>query len=232
VIWDNNDHQDFSVAVNDNDSIVNWVGNVEQFPVNENLGSNSDLWLNLESWPQGAAAAATVSYTTDAGATWTTESMAHPGMRGNNDWWNINLGQWAQGTEIEYYFQTTDGVGSTMYDNNSGANYLATVERAAYRQYAFSLMDYMNEIFYTLDGLEKPVVVYDFNADGDVNDDAQIIAQKFCEAEGYAGVIDVTLNDTQDNYYPRFWSFDQTQNSWVEAPIDIVDLFDTVTCSD
>jgi hypothetical protein len=99
---------------------ITWAGNLEQFPGNGSLNSWDSLWLNIESWPQDAGVEAFVHYSTDGGTTWNVTTMDLAGDRGNNDWWNKNLGSFASGTQILYWMDVIDAYGTSRRDPVSG----------------------------------------------------------------------------------------------------------------
>lgn len=93
---------------------LQWAGNVDQYPANGSVTPTSDLWLNLETWPRQAATRTVTHVSTNGGTTWTTSVMNLAGARGSNDWWNRNLGKFTAGTQVRYWFETTDLYGKTL----------------------------------------------------------------------------------------------------------------------
>ena len=103
---------------------VRWVGNTYHWPFNGNITPSSEVWINTESWPMGAAVGGRVVYSTDYGATCHSVDMSKNGTAGNNDRWHVNLGTFPSGTTIRYAVEVTS---PSRGDNNGGQDYHATV---------------------------------------------------------------------------------------------------------
>lgn len=103
---------------------VQWVGNTYHWPSSGNITPCSEVWINTESWPIGAAVAGKVVYSTDHGATWRSINMSKNGTVGNNDSWHVNLGTFPCGTPIRYAVEITN---PSKWDNDGGRDYRATV---------------------------------------------------------------------------------------------------------
>jgi len=106
---------------------VEWVGNVYHWPLNGEIDPSDPLWVNLESYPQGAAVGARVVYSTDEGASWYEEWMELDAPAGLNDRWHVNLGSFASGTHLEYAIEVLDGAGVSHWHSNLGLNHHALV---------------------------------------------------------------------------------------------------------
>jgi hypothetical protein len=107
---------------------LQWAGNVYHWPPSGEITSQSDLWINIESWPQGAATSARVVFSPNGGGVWYTAPMALGGQIGNNDWWHVNLGTFPSRTTIRYAIEVRDANGKSIWANNNGADYSATVK--------------------------------------------------------------------------------------------------------
>ena len=106
---------------------VLWAGNVWNWPPNGQITSQSDFWVNIESWPKGTATYARAVYSTDGGRTWLSIDMSLAGQIGNNDWWHTNLGKFPSRTTIQYAIEVKDANGKSLWATNNGTNYRATV---------------------------------------------------------------------------------------------------------
>jgi hypothetical protein len=124
--WDNNNWNDYRATVNAAQPVY-WIGNVYNWPFNGQIKSADDFWVNIESWPRGAATYARVVYSTDGGATWNSRDLELGGQVGNNDWWHVNLGKFPSGTTIRYAIEVRDATGKSIWANNNRADYRATV---------------------------------------------------------------------------------------------------------
>ena len=123
--WDNNNGQDYRATVSAGPS-VQWAGNVWNWPLNGQIKSTDDFWVNIESWPRGTVTYARVVFSTD-GVNWFSSDMSLAGQIGNNDWWHVNLGKFASRKTIQYAIEVRDANGKSIWANNNGANYRATV---------------------------------------------------------------------------------------------------------
>ena len=125
-IWDSRNGQNYSFTV-PGAIPVQWLGNANQWPSHGNVKSTDDLWLNIESWPLNAAVSATAVFTTNRWTSYRAVTMNKAGVKGGNDWWNLNLGTFTGGTEIEYAFSCADANGTILWAVNGGANYKTSV---------------------------------------------------------------------------------------------------------
>jgi len=125
-IWDNNSSQNYTFTTPGPVS-VQWLGNISHWPPSGQIDPIDDFWINAESWPLAGGVAVSVVFTTNNWTTLQTASMSKAGKKGNNDWWNINLGKFFGGTIIDYAVLVTDALNKTIWNQNGGANYKATV---------------------------------------------------------------------------------------------------------
>ena len=74
---DNNDGEDWHVQVADCTGLpaLAFVGHAWQSPENGSLEVGDDLWLNVESWPIGAAIDGELIYSLDGGSTWSNVTL-------------------------------------------------------------------------------------------------------------------------------------------------------------
>jgi dextranase len=107
-----------------------WVGNVYHCPRDGNINSTDDVWVYIESFPQGSAASARVVHSSDNGTNWSSVEMSAAGALGVNDRWHVNLGQFPPGTTVQYAVEVRDGSGGSLWDTNGGGNYWFTVNSA------------------------------------------------------------------------------------------------------
>ena len=108
---------------------VAWVGNTHHWPTNGALTAADGIWINAESWPQGSGKSALVVFTTNR-VTWEAMPLSLAGQKGNNDWWNGNIGAFPAGSTVEYAVAVIDHGGAYRWDSRGGLNYKATVKTA------------------------------------------------------------------------------------------------------
>ena len=125
--WDNNGGTNFNRTVQFGTLAIGWSGRVNHWPTNGAIEPTSDLWVNIESWPQNAGIGGEVIYSLDNGATWQTKPLAFRTAQDNNDFWHCNLGTFPAGTTVKYAVKLTDTTGADRWDNNQGADFTATV---------------------------------------------------------------------------------------------------------
>ncbi len=106
--------------------MLTWIGNVSNFPATGQMWPTDDLWVNIQGYPQGAATAGQVVFSTD-NATWFATNMTFDLPVGLNDSWHANLGKFAAGKTIRYAVNMLDSRGTSLWANNGGANYAASV---------------------------------------------------------------------------------------------------------
>jgi len=126
VVYDNQGGANYRVTVNAGPALQ-WLGNTYHWPFNGQILPADNLWINCETFPQGAATEAYAIYTVD-GSTWESGAMSVGGRAGQNDWWHVGLGQHPSGTVIQYVLIAVDAAGNSRWDNNGGRDYFALVE--------------------------------------------------------------------------------------------------------
>jgi hypothetical protein len=126
TVYDNRGGANYFISVSA--PSVQWAGNVWHWPPSGQITAQTDFWVNIESWPKGAATYARVVYSTNGGATWFSTDLELGGQIGNNDWWHVNLGRFASRTTIRYAIEVRDANGKSIWANNNGADYYATVK--------------------------------------------------------------------------------------------------------
>ena len=129
--WDNNSGQDYTRNIQFGTLAIGWSGRVNHWPTNGAIEPTSDLWINIESWPQKAGIGGEVKYSADNGATWQIKPLTFRVAQDNNDFWNCNLGTFPAGTTLKYSVKLTDTTGGDRWDNNGGADYSATINGLA-----------------------------------------------------------------------------------------------------
>ncbi len=108
---------------------LGWIGYTYSFPSAGSVDPSTDLFINTETAPHGAAVSALVSYSTDGGTTWHSVAMSANGLDGSNsnDEWHVDLGRFAEGTLVQYKVQATDSLSNSLWDNNYGQNFYVKV---------------------------------------------------------------------------------------------------------
>ncbi len=130
-MYDNNDGDNWVVDITDCGKTginLDWVGAVTPWPAAGELDPGEDLWINVESYPQGAGVEGTVVFSTDAGETWQSVGLEKNGTQNNNDAWHVNLGAFARGETILFAAMIW-GDNGEVWDSNGGENYEITVSR-------------------------------------------------------------------------------------------------------
>lgn len=125
--WDNNSSKDYTRTVQYGTVKVTYLGGTYHWPANGEITSSDNLWVNIESYPQGAGVNGEVIYSTDGGNTWNGAVLSLSGTTGQNDLWHANLGAFPAGTTVKYAVKLTDTTGADNWDNYGGANFTATV---------------------------------------------------------------------------------------------------------
>jgi glycosidase len=129
--WDNNNGTDYTRTVQFGTLAIGWSGRVNHWPLDGTIESTSELWINVESWPQNAGIGGEVVYSTNNGTSWQSKPLAFRIAQENNDFWNCNLGTFPAGTKVRYAVKLTDTTGADHWHNNSGADFAATVNGTA-----------------------------------------------------------------------------------------------------
>ena len=125
--WDNNGSKDYTRAVQYGTVKVTYLGGTYHWPANGSITSTDNLWVNIESYPQGAGVNGEVIYSTDSGKTWRSAVLSLSGTIGQNDLWHANLGTFPSGSTVKYAVKLVDTTGGENWDNLGGANFTATV---------------------------------------------------------------------------------------------------------
>ena len=113
-------------AASDYESLV-WAGNTYHWPHIGQVDPSDNLYVNIQSYPIGAAVRARVVYSVDGGTTWNESPMNHGGTAGNNDKWYVNLQTFPSGTVVEYAVELIDGTGAAYWDSNNNQNFFVDV---------------------------------------------------------------------------------------------------------
>lgn len=124
--WDNNNGLDYTRTVQAGTLAIGWSGRVNHWPTNGAIEPTSELWVNIESWPQNAGVGGEVIYSSD-GSNWSSKPLTFRIAQDNNDFWNCSLGTFPAGTAVKYAVKLTDTTGSNHWHNNGGTNFIATV---------------------------------------------------------------------------------------------------------
>jgi dextranase len=106
---------------------LGWIGYTYNFPSAGSVDPATDLFINTETAPHGAAVSALVRYSTNGGTTWQTTALSANGTDGSNDQWHVDLGRFAEGTVIQYAVQATDSLANSLTDSNYGQNFYVKV---------------------------------------------------------------------------------------------------------
>jgi glycosidase len=123
---DDNGGQNFQVTIRSGVVDTLWMGVTAQVPANGSITAASNIVIQAESWPIGAATNVTLAYSANGGTTWLAAPFAHTGTNANNDLWSVNLGTFADGTIVRYAAVALSAT-KTNWDNNGGADYQAIV---------------------------------------------------------------------------------------------------------
>jgi hypothetical protein len=105
---------------------VGWTGYTYTFPTQGEIDAGEDLWINTETAPLGAATSVRAIYTTN-GLSWTWVDLTTNGVSNGHNLWHVKLGQFAEGTRVEFALQATGAVGDPYWDKNYWQNYYVKV---------------------------------------------------------------------------------------------------------
>ena len=108
---------------------VKWAGNVTTWPPQGQVDAGERLWIDLETWPATAADSGIVEFTCD-GLRWETLPLEYAGRKGNNAWWHVPLGRFAEGKEILFRAIITDGRGQARTLDHGGKPFAVTVNES------------------------------------------------------------------------------------------------------
>jgi dextranase len=99
---------------------LGWIGYTYNYPTAGSVDPTSDLWINTETAPHGAAVSALVSYSTNGGSAWNSATLSSNGVDGSNgnDQWHVDLGEFHEGTVVQYVVKASDSLGNSMWDSN------------------------------------------------------------------------------------------------------------------
>lgn len=127
--WDNNGGANYVLSVGEGggEAETLWVGNTAQSPANGAITATNPIVITCESWPIGASTNVALVYSADGGGTWLTANMVKTGEARNNDLWRVEIGPFADGTLLRYCVSGALPNGTTVWDNNGGQNYLASI---------------------------------------------------------------------------------------------------------
>ncbi|HMP71937.1 MAG TPA: alpha-amylase family glycosyl hydrolase [Kiritimatiellia bacterium] len=129
--WDNNEGSNFLALVDEGaGSSIRVVGNTRHWPLNGNITSFDDVWVDVDSFPRHAGTGGLVVYSTD-GVNWEIAPLVHndghDDENGGWDAWHLNLGKFPANTTIRYAIMVHDAFGVEYWDNNNGNDFLANV---------------------------------------------------------------------------------------------------------
>ncbi len=124
--WDSNYGQNYWFPAYHNGR-VQWIGNTWNWPTNGAITSNDNFWVNIESWPSGAAKEGRIVYTDNRGLSWKSTNLQANGQTGNNDAWHVSLGKFEAAETIRYAVEIVDWTGNHRWDNNGGFDFYSLV---------------------------------------------------------------------------------------------------------
>jgi len=128
TVIENRGGANYSAKVNAGLALT-WTGNVYHYPFNGSVDPTDDFWVNIETFPKNAAASGRVVYSLNGSGVWLTTPLAKAGQKGNNDWFNLNMGKFPAGTTIRYAFEMIDGTGKSVWQTNAGKDFNASVNQ-------------------------------------------------------------------------------------------------------
>jgi len=126
TIWDNKNGQNYHAIVNSPIPVA-WVGNTYNFPNEGAIDPGTEIWINTETGPPGAATTVNVLYSIDDGLTWSNKALNANGSANGHDLWHVNIGGFAEGTIIRYALNAAGDVGGMQWDSNGGEDYYVRV---------------------------------------------------------------------------------------------------------
>lgn len=107
------------------------VGYIRHCPEQGFIEATDSIAIHVESWPYDQSSGARVVFSIDNGANWSSIDMTQNDRLGLHDWWLAVIGPFPAGTVIRYAVEVFDGEGGSLWDNNGGADYYATVNGGA-----------------------------------------------------------------------------------------------------
>lgn len=111
---------------------LEWAGNARDNADNGYIAPMQELEIVVDSYPLQGAASVNLVFSTNGGADWESVPMWHHGTANYdaNDRWRRNLGMFPEGVTIRYAIEVI-GTNQTLWVNNDGSDYFATVSNAA-----------------------------------------------------------------------------------------------------
>ena len=129
-VWNDYSGSNYQFFVNSNILPVSFVEGTYHWPLNGDIDSIDDLWINTESKPKGAGFGGKVVYSSDGGSNWNESVLSYNGTNATADLWHVNLGKFSPNTVIRYALMIEDEDGNETWDNNGGGDYFASVNAA------------------------------------------------------------------------------------------------------
>ena len=129
--WDSNNNQNYSFTVAQGSDSGLWIRGTKNYPLDGAATFATEIYVDTEIGPAGSVSGAWVVVSADDGATWATNALAlNPdwGSVGGN-WYNANLGTFAEGAVVQYFVRAFDGE-ETIVADNGGLNFRITIRGA------------------------------------------------------------------------------------------------------
>jgi glycosidase len=128
--YDNNNGQNYAFTVAQGASNGLWIRGTKNYPLDGAATFATELYVDAEVGPAGGVSNVSVVVSAD-GAPWATNAMTlNPdwGSSGGN-WYNANLGTFAEGAVVRYFIEATDGE-ETIVADNGGLYFQVTIRGA------------------------------------------------------------------------------------------------------
>ena len=129
--YDNNTGQNYAFTVAAGASNGLWIRGVQNYPLDGAATFATEIYVDADVGPAGSVSGAWVVVSADNGATWATNALAlnasWSSVGGN--WYNANLGTFAEGAVVRYFVRATDGA-ETVVADNGGLYYRITIRGA------------------------------------------------------------------------------------------------------
>ena len=104
-----------------------WLRGTHTWPAAADVTDADPIYFNVEAGPSGTVTSVTLGYAlNDSGWIRTNMAVNTDWSSVGGQWYNLQLGPFADGDVLDYYVEATDG-STTNWDNNGGANYSLTV---------------------------------------------------------------------------------------------------------
>jgi glycosidase len=127
--WDSNNSQDYSLTIAQGGGSELWIRNTRNFPADGDATTADSIYIDTEVGPSANAPTVTV-YTVIAGETNAVPMTKNTSWGSDGgDWYNADLGTFAEDTTIRYYIEATDGE-VTRVSDNGGSLFSLTVRGA------------------------------------------------------------------------------------------------------